>query len=266
MENYKEKLEQQLLELKEIQKHVTRSLKKKERLPDLHIRVTRCNKSFQYYFVDRKNKTQKYASVKELKRVADLVQKDYETKIGAELDRQCNRLENFLKLYNISCIDDIYNKYPEGKKRLIIPVIKKDEQYIQEWRQSHPGNQNPYPDEAKYYTSQGDYVRSKSEKIIADLLDKYGIPYSYEPRLELNNRHVIYPDFVILNVRKRKTIYWEHLGMLGVVDYARKNFEKIAIYEENGYNVGDNLLISMESEQKPFDAKGIENKIKKYCI
>ena len=266
MENYKEKLEQQLLELKEIQKNVARSLKRKEKLPDLHIRVTRCNKSFQYYFIDRKNKTSKYASVRELRKVTELVQKDYEARVSEELNKLSNRLENFIKVYNLSCIDDIYNKYPEGKKRLIVPVIKNDEQYIEEWRQLHPGNQNPYPDEAKYYTSQGDYVRSKSEKIIADLLDKYGIPYSYEPRLELNNRHVIYPDFVILNVRKRKTIYWEHLGLLGDVDYARKNFEKIAEYEDNGYNVGDNLLISMESEQRFFDAKIVEEKIKKYCM
>ena len=40
----------------------------------------------------------------------------------------------------------------------------------------------------------------------------------------------------------------------------------IAEYEKNGYNVGDKLLITMESEQNLFDVKSVENKIKKYCL
>lgn len=52
-------------------------------------------------------------------------------------------------------------------------------------------------------------MRSKSEVIIADLLNKEGIPYRYEFPLYLKEFNTVYPDFTILNVRKRKEIYWE---------------------------------------------------------
>ena len=50
----------------------------------------------------------------------------------------------------------------------------------------------------EYYTIKGERVRSKSEKIIADELYRYQIPYKYEFPLTLatHNRNIqLYPDF-----------------------------------------------------------------------
>ncbi|MDC7279880.1 hypothetical protein NXH64_10260 [Butyrivibrio fibrisolvens] len=266
MKNYKMDLVKQLNEIENLIAKGNRNIAKLKDIPDFKVNVSKSHGSTQYYLVDRSTGIKKYAGKKQLRLVNKIIQKDYEMAAVNILEMQKTKLEQIINTYDIEIITKLYEDMPEAKKKMIIPIIEPDEMYIQRWLEEHTGNQNPFPSDGKYYTSQGVYVRSKSEKIIADLLDKYNVPYRYEPLLELNSRYTVYPDFVILNVRKRKTIYWEHLGMLGDVDYARKNFEKIAIYEQNGYNVGDNLLISMESEDKPFDAKSVENKIKKYCI
>ena len=61
-------------------------------------------------------------------------------------------------------------------------------------------------------------------------------------------------------------IYWEHLGLVTNSEYAVKNFSKIMLYEKNGLYLGDQLLLSMESEKMPMDVKAIEEKIKKYLL
>ena len=53
------------------------------------------------------------------------------------------------------------------------------------------------------------------------------IPYKYESKLTIAQNKIMYPDFTCLNVKKRKTIYWEHLGLLDNYDYSTKNFAKI---------------------------------------
>lgn len=266
MRNYKKELEEQLMELEALITLNNKNLAKLKNLPEYGVKASTVRGCHQYYLIDKSTGKREYAGKEKLRLVKRLVQREYTVAMDKKLLDLRHRLIRFNSNYDINEIEILYDNLPEARKDMIVPIIESDDAYIQRWLEEHTGNQNPFPSDGKYYTSQGVYVRSKSEKIIADLLDKYNVPYRYEPELILDNRHTVYPDFVILNVRARKTIYWEHLGMLGDVDYARKNFEKIAIYEQNGYNVGDNILISMESEEKPFDAKNVENKIKKYCM
>lgn len=46
-------------------------------------------------------------------------------------------------------------------------------------------------------------VRSKSEVIIADILNQEGIPYRYECPLQLKGWGKVYPDFTVLSERER---------------------------------------------------------------
>ena len=137
--------------------------------------------------------------------------------------------------------------------------------YIERWLEQHPGNQNTFPEEGLYQTNRGEMVRSKSEKIIADALAKYKVPYQYEPMLELGYS-TVYPDFVALNLRTRKTIYWEHLGMTSDIEYAVKNFKKIQAYEKYGYWQGRDLITTMESLEEPIDVKLVEEKIREFLL
>ena len=69
-----------------------------------------------------------------------------------------------------------------------------------------------------------------------------------------------------MNVSKRKTIYWEHFGLISDGEYAEKALRKMDMYEKNGICIGEDLLFSMEAEDSPLDIKQIEAKIKRYLL
>lgn len=81
-----------------------------------------------------------------------------------------------------------------------------------------------------YRTEDGNHVRSKSEVIISDHLYHAGIDYQYEEPLEYEKDMVISPDFTVYlsNGEKR---YWEHIGMIGNLNYESKLKTKLEIYE-----------------------------------
>lgn len=70
-------------------------------------------------------------------------------------------------------------------------------------------------------------VRSKSEVIVANILDKMKIEYSYEEPLDVNGKTFI-PDFTLRY--QGKTAYLEHLGMLRNKSYKKHWDKKRAIY------------------------------------
>ena len=100
----------------------------------------------------------------------------------------------------------------------------------------------------------GERVRSKSEVIIADALERSGIPYKYEcPRELSDGGQRVYPDFTCLNLRTRKEVLWEHLGMMDNPEYASMAVKKFSSYLKNGFVLGVNLIVSMECSDKPLN-------------
>lgn len=81
-----------------------------------------------------------------------------------------------------------------------------------------------------HQTADGNFVRSKSEVIIANLLHAAGMNYRYEEPLHYDGGKIL-PDFTIYLSNGRK-IFWEHIGMLGVEDYDRRWAEKLNVYEK----------------------------------
>jgi hypothetical protein len=234
-------------------------------IPNKSVRVSKQKNGYQYYLEDRSGK-RSYIKTKDIEMVRKIAQKDYDVSIEETLLTIRYRIERFLKLYNIQSIEDVYNRLGEGRKALVNPIIPTDEEYINDWIISHKGNLNPYHEKGQYLTERGEYVRSKSEKILADMFNKYKVPYAYEPQYKLSNGNCIYPDFVLLNITKRKTIYWEHFGIISDPDYSVKAFEKLRLYEKSGLELGSELLISMESDTAPLDVKQIEIKIRKNLL
>ena len=92
-------------------------------------------------------------------------------------------------------------------------------------------------------TEKGDWVRSKSEVIIANILFRSNLDYRYEERLYYNSTQWKEPDFTIIH--NGKTWYWEHLGLLGDEKYNESWQEKKAIF--NNLGIIDNVLITKES-------------------
>ena len=84
--------------------------------------------------------------------------------------------------------------------------------------------------------------------------------------VELADGTFVYPDFALLHLRKRKTIYWEHFGLVTDAEYAQKTIHKLIQYEASGVTVGRDLLFSMESDESPLNVKQIIKKIEKNLI
>ena len=110
-------------------------------------------------------------------------------------------------------------------------------------------------------TEQGEIVRSKSEKIIADKLSLTKIPYYYEVPICLNGFGFVRPDFTILNPYTLKEYYWEHLGMMSSPEYVDKALSKIELYTANGILPGRDLILSYESESHPVSTNYISTLI-----
>ena len=109
-------------------------------------------------------------------------------------------------------------------------------------------------------------VRSKSEKIIADTLERRGIPYKYEYPLKLKSGFIIYPDFLILNKRTRKEYYLEHLGMIDDTDYVKNAFRRIEEMQRQGIIIGKKLLITAETSDEPLDIRILNKLIGEFLL
>ena len=101
-----------------------------------------------------------------------------------------------------------------------------------------------HPENKTKRSSRGQYVRSKSELLIIESLYKYSIPFHYEEELEIQGRSYA-PDFKFMDFNF-SPFYWEHLGMMDVPSYARKNLIKLEEYYEIGLVPGDNLILTFD--------------------
>lgn len=261
MINYKNELENQLSELKSLEKKAESRLKSYKSLEKGNIRVSKCNGTSQYHFKKEGEEKEHYIPKYEMSKIKMLVQRDYDEKIYKKLAQMTNRLEKFNKAYDVDHIEQLYQKLPDGRKKLVIPIKPSRDMIIDEWYKNYQGGKNTYEIKHEFLTIKGEVVRSKSEKMIADYLMTEGIPYVCEPQVILKDGSSVYPDFAALNIFKNKTIYIEHLGLVDKEDYATKNFVKIIDYEEVGIVLGDNLIITMETKDRPLDMRIVKKKI-----
>lgn len=109
-------------------------------------------------------------------------------------------------------------------------------------------------------TLRGEMVRSKSEVIVANILDKMEVEYSYEEPVKIMDKTYI-PDFTLRH--RGETAYLEHLGMLSKDTYKRRWEEKRNNYKSAGISetIG-NLITTEDGLDGSIDATSIENKIK----
>lgn len=111
--------------------------------------------------------------------------------------------------------------------------------------------------ESRYYDERyinfsvaGEWMISKSEVAIANLLQANKIKYAYENRLFHPDGTSRLPDFTITDDRRDLTYYWEHFGLLHVEDYRKKAEKKVEWYKsmgivpyQNAHKEHDRMLI-----------------------
>ncbi|QFJ55208.1 hypothetical protein [Pseudobutyrivibrio xylanivorans] len=265
-EEMKEYFENELNAVKDLLVINEANMKSLEGVPEGSLRVRKKKESYQYYFKSNGTDCEKYISTSRKNLIQKIAQLDYEMKANKTLKQRKNCLEKMIRNYEDSDIEQLYEKLGEGRKGLVKPLVTPTDEYVADWLEKHSGGKNNYPISKPIKTKRGEIVRSKSEKFIADMLYAKGIPYQYEPQLVLGRDNIYYPDFLVLNVRNRKTYIWEHLGLVDDEGYSSKNFKKILSYEKHGFLLGRDLIITMETENDVIDLKNVEDKIAEFLM
>lgn len=133
----------------------------------------------------------------------------------------------------------------------------------QTWEAAQYPRNTAFPENLIYQSEGGLLTRSKAEADIATKLERTGLLFRYEPRLLLG-KHCYYPDFGVLHPVHRREIYWEHYGKMDDPVYAKATIEKLRVYAEHGYHLGDNLIMTWETKQCPLTFAHINDRINCY--
>lgn len=142
------------------------------------------------------------------------------------------------------CRELIYTGLTRFRKKLIL-LVEKDTGTLERMRlpdhsHTHSRNTNlfelslradpeepniPYPQHLIHRTENGVLMRSKSEVIVADVLDRLELQWEYEQKLisPKDERDFRLPDFTVGYMGD--IYYWEHLGMLNLPTY-RADWER----------------------------------------
>ncbi|MDO4633131.1 MAG: hypothetical protein Q4B01_04670 [Eubacteriales bacterium] len=237
--------------------------------PEGKIHVTKRGNQFQYYL--RQNAADKsgvYLPKHKQKLAAQYLQKSYNEKALTHITKEISILEKLLKNYPDfpEQIRRVYSLFPEQARIFIEPIDISDEEFAREWMAIESMPKSKPNQESAFLTEAGEYVRSKSELIIANTLRQMNIPYKYECPLELRKGLLIYPDFTVLNIRTRTEYYWEHRGMMDDRGYSRDSIMRLREYGRSGIYMGKRLIISEETSTSPLGSQEVKDIIHAYLI
>lgn len=262
-------IEEMILEEARLQKLIAFLRNRLKNCSDASLEVITNHGRFQYYYLeDDKNsgnrKHRKYIKKDDRNLAVSLAQRDYDKILLEKLEKRLNALHDLRKTYDETAPEELINTFCDGRKELIQPLMFSSEEYARKWQEKKYQGKEIGNNVPEFYTVRGERVRSKSEVIIADTLERRGIPYHYEHPLILERTEIIYPDFTVLNVRTRKTFFWEHLGKMDDEQYVEDNLARIELYERNGIFPGTELLLTFETKISPLNKRKIDAIINKY--
>lgn len=247
-----------LAEIIEIRDELQNSMKQ---YPAGKIHVANVRGILQFYLrTEPSEKNGKYISKQDKGKIKQYLQKRYAESAIKIMNREIKGLEALLKTadgLNV-VLQKLYSDQEEEIKMYLDPIDMSDDEYVKAWL-AQPYISKIIPDTIPVYeTDHSERVRSKSELTIANAMGKLNIPYKYECPLRLKNGTVIYPDFTILIVSKRKVVYWEHRGMMDDADYARSAIARTKDYAKSGFYLGDSLFITEETSSTPLGTDEIQ--------
>lgn len=231
--------------------------------PDGNLRISKHNRNIQYYhIIERGDSTGTYINQQNKDIITALAQKGYEEKLLKQINLQLKAIDTFLTHYNPTKLGAIYDSLNPDRKSFVNPLYLSDSEYIKRWQDEPYIGNTVFPEELQHETLKGEFVRTKSEKAIANIYYEMGIPYKYEAPTTLFDGKIVYPDFTLLNIKTRTLIYHEHLGLLEDEKYRKKNLLKMSNYNRNGIILGSNFFITYETDYCPLNDNQIKNTIR----
>lgn len=236
-----------------------------ENAPTGRLRVSSGN-DYPQFFYKMENGEEVYIRKDDSDLVKRIAQKEYDRKVIAAAESEITTLQILLNKYDKGTAEDIYGKLAPARRSLVEPIMISDEEFVRRWL-DEPYEKADFDDgEPEFLTSKGLRVRSKSEIIFADKYDEYNVPYKYECPLYLEGFGMVRPDFTAMNIRYRWIRYHEHLGMMDDPAYAERNIRKIRAYEENGFVIGRDLILTFETKANPIGPMDAERMIREYYL
>ena len=265
---------------RELDEFIRKAERDISRAPDGTLQVHRKGKSFQYYHaiaksVKNENKQTEYIKSADRQLASQLAQKEYAKKVlkVAKHDKIC--IQRMSELKNREYYREMFCDMHAGKQILINSYDMSDEEYAGMWLAEKKKFKEEYENaeptwasgqDKEIITEQGERVKSKTEKILADKLFSAGIPYVYEIPLYFEGYGYIKPDFIVLNKRTREERCLEHFGLMDRPEYSEKAVMKIESFERNGIYPGEGLLLTYETSNHAVDMQIVELIIRRYLL
>ena len=206
-----------------------------------------------YHSLERSKRS--YLNQTQRETICRLAQKEYDQKALRTIRKELLGLKRILDYSMSPKLEDVITLCQPEKQKYITPTVPSDKEYLEAWLSQEYVKKDPDDGMHIFPTERGDMVCSKSEGAQADYMFHHDFYYLYEKELELvdHGRTVWrFPDFTILDPVTREEVIFEHFGMVDDPDYVQAMFDKIRLYQQNGYVIGQNFLFTFESRAHPF--------------
>lgn len=264
MANLKEMLMKEQSRLEHIVQKTTEQLKN---VPPGTLRLSSTKKWVQYYHcMPGEKKNGEYIPKTNEELVRRLAQKAYDEKILKLAAKRLAQIKKITRDYEVEEVEKAFWDEHIERQKLIRPVEPTWEQRLGEWMSEEYKRKEFQEGTPVILTDQGERVRSKSEKILADYFYRNGIQYKYECPLYLKGFGTVHPDFTFLSKKTKQEIYWEHDGRMDDPVYAQNAIRKIQAYEENDIYPGERLILTFETDKTILNTRQIERLVRRYLL
>ena len=193
-----------------------------------------------------------------------LIRKEYITGALRVVDRDITAIEKAIKRYTPIDENSIMREFAEEYPELTSGLYGGAD-FIEAWRTRYKRIDNYHPENRKHTAADGTKVRSKNELYIASRLDHYNIVYRSDCPTGIPGLYRA-PDWTIVREWDRKTIYWEHCGMMDDPSYNEDNKQKLQEYEEAGIVPWDNLIVTYDTVEGGLRGDLVEALIKCWLL
>lgn len=215
----------------------------------------------QYYMKKAGKKKWEYVKKNKEDEIFRLAQNEYSYRLVNLAKEEIRIIDRFLKESKYDDILNLSEKFDDYGLGDISFYDMNDKLLSDKWCEAVYDTKTFAENTPEFYLKTGVRVRSKSEAEIYNCLLECGIPVKYECPVVVNGIQ-IFPDFTTLDVKRRKIIYWEHLGMMEDREYSRDAIGRIKLLQKGGITIGDNLILTFENSLNPINRKNVMQLIK----
>lgn len=207
-----------------------------------------------------------YIKKQDRKLAEKLAAKKYLSALLEDLETEKYAMDLYMRhcIQEKSKVDTLIEQSPDLLD-LLSPYFAPLSKELDDWMKSPYEKNLKHPEHLTHKVGKDEYVRSKSEAMIAKLLRQNKIPYRYECQMILNDVE-LYPDFIIRHPKTGKMYIWEHFGRLDKPNYVRNMHSKMQIFTSNNYMPGINLITTYETKDNPLSHEMVELLINYYFL